>query len=219
MRARCILIAGLFVMVGRAEIVDRIAIIVDNQAIKHSDILNEIRETAFLNNEKLDFSIDEQKKAANRLIDQALIRKDIQAGNYAMADPALAEQLLRQIKQRYPNEAAFRQALARSGITEDMLKQHLEWQTQVLKFVELRFGGGQIASGGASGAQIDGVARVASNGATNGPAANSGAANSGAANNGPANSAAGNDVNQQFFKWLDETRKHTRIVFKEENLK
>ena len=168
-------VAVLLSMLGnaRAEIIDRIAVIVGDHLIKHSDILNEIRVTAFLNQEKSDFSPAEEKKAVNRLIDQALIRRDIESGAYVEPDPAEADKLLQQIKARYGSDAAYRKALAGLGITEAGLRERLEWQTEVLKFVEARFGANQ----------------------------------------------AGQEVNQQFFSWLDETRKQTRVVFKEESLK
>lgn len=163
----------LFLNFAQAEIVDRIALIVGNHIIKQSDILNEIRATAFLNREKPDLSLAEQKKAVSRLIDQALIRADIGNGVYVESDPAEVDKLLQQVKQAYGSEAAYRNALAAYGITESMLKDRLDWQTKVLRFVEARFGGDQ----------------------------------------------AGKQVNQQFFSWLDETRKQARVVIKVEELK
>lgn len=172
-RAGQIVFAILAVALLRAEIVDRISIVVSSRAIKHSDILSDIRLTAFLNQEKPDYSLAEQKKAASRLIDQALIRRDMENGGYAGPDTSEAEKLLAQIKQRYRGDAALRQALASYGITEEELRQRLIWQTRVLQFIELRFG------------EAD----------------------------------PNNQVNQQFFAWLDETRKQSRILYKEENLK
>ena len=164
----CLVAAG-----ARAEIVDRIAVIAGNRIIKQSDINEDIRIAAFLNQEKADFSAAEQKKAVNRLIDQALIRSDIANGVYVDPDPSEAAKLFDQVKQRAGGEAAFRKQLANYGITEQALKDRLQWQTQVLKFVEARFGTEQ----------------------------------------------SGGQVNQQFFKWLDETRNRTRIVYKDEGLK
>ena len=172
-RAGQIVFAILAVAPLRAEMVDRISVVAGNRAIKHSDIVNDIRLTAFLNQEKPDFSLAEQKKAASRLIDQALIRRDMESGGYASPDTSEGEKLLEQIKQRHRGDTGLRQALASYGITEDELRQRLIWQTRVLQFIELRFG------------QAD----------------------------------PNNQVNQQFFAWLDETRKQTRILYKEENLK
>lgn len=164
---------------GRAEIVDRIAVIVDNQAIKQSDILNEIRVTDFLNGAKLDLSLAAQKQAASRLIDQKVIRKAMETGLYPAPAPEDADRLLRQVRQRFPNDAAYRRELANYGLTEDLLKEHLLWQLAVLQFISLRF---QTA------------------GADSNDASNSGA------------------TNQQFFDWLDQSRKEIRIEFKQGDL-
>jgi hypothetical protein len=158
------------------EIVDRLAVVVDRAAIKQSDIAREIRITAFINAEKPDFSVAEQKKAVSRLIDQAILRKEIGTAGYPEPDSAQVDQLVRQIRQRYRTEAAFRQALADYRLTAEELMDHLRWQETVLQFIALRFG-----STGAAG--------------------------------------GGSDANQPFFNWLDETRKQTRVLFKEENLK
>ena len=68
----------------QAAIVDRIAIIVGNAIIKDSDILRDLEVTAFLNNESPVISPASRKIAAGRLLDQALIRKEIEAGEYAL---------------------------------------------------------------------------------------------------------------------------------------
>jgi hypothetical protein len=121
--------------------------------------------------------VAEQKKTANRLIDQVILRKEISLGRYPEPDYAQVPQLFEQIRQRYRSEAAFQQELVSYRITEDELMQHLRWQETVLGVIALRFG------------------------------------------NGTGSGAGNGDVNQQFFDWLDETRKRTRVLFKEENLK
>jgi len=165
---------------GAAEIVDRIDDVVDGQVIKESDILNEIRVTDFLNKAKLDLSLPARKEAASRLIDQTVIRKTMNAGLYPPPDPAEAEGLLKQVRQRYSDDAAYRHGLQSYGITNDLLKEHLLWQIAVLHFISLRF---------------------------------QAPANSGE----PAGSNA-DAVNQQFFAWLDQSRKDARIDFKRTDL-
>jgi hypothetical protein len=163
----------------RAEIVDRIAVIVDNRVIKQSDIEAEVRVTDFVNGEKLDMGIAAQKQAASRLIDQKVIRKAMEMGVYPQPAPAEAEPLLKQIRQRYSNDAAYHRALASYGLNEATLKQHLLWQIAVLRFISLRF-----------------------------PTTSDGAA------------VPNNDqANEQFFAWLDQSRKDSRIEFKREDLK
>ena len=65
-----------------ADIIDRIAITVGNQVITESQIDEELRITAFLNRDKLDVSDDARKQAANRLIDQALVKREMELSHY-----------------------------------------------------------------------------------------------------------------------------------------
>jgi hypothetical protein len=124
----------------QATIIDRIAIIVNNQIIKDSDIERDLRVVDFLNREKLVLDPTARKSAANRLIDQVLIRREIQVGEYPTPSQSDADKLFQQIvKDRFANHAALIKALASYGLTEDQLKQYLLWQLTVLRFIDQRF--------------------------------------------------------------------------------
>jgi hypothetical protein len=136
--------AGLSV---RAEIVDRISVVVGNRAIKKSDIDREIRIVSFLNSTTPDASPQARKAVASRLIDQMLIRREIQTTGAAPAAMTDAERLLEQIrKERFPSDAKFHEALAQYQITEPELKSALLWQLTVLRFISQRFGGGAASN-------------------------------------------------------------------------
>ena len=122
-----------------AEIIDRIAISVGNQVITESQVDQEIRITAFLNHEKLDFSIAERKKAAGRLIEQALVKRDLELSRYPMPSPDDAEAALKDAKRIYASESLYQQMLREYGISEDALKRRLLWQLILLRFVDFRF--------------------------------------------------------------------------------
>ena len=73
-------------------------------------------------------------------MDQQLIRKEMRIGGYAEPTDAEIETLLGTIRQQhYPGDSQYREALARYGITEEELKNHLRWQLQALRFTEARF--------------------------------------------------------------------------------
>src|ERR1700757_886212 len=103
----------------RAEIIDRIAVVVGNSVITESEILREIRLTAFLNGEPLDFSPITKRKTAERLVEQRLIGNEITASLYGLPSESAAQEMLKQIKDRFPNPAAYQEELRRVGITED----------------------------------------------------------------------------------------------------
>lgn len=123
----------------RAEIIDRIAVVVGNGVITESEVLREIRLTAFLNGEPLDFSPVVKRKTAERLVEQRLIGNEMTASLYALPPAAAAQEMLKQIKDRFPNPMVYQEELMRVGITEDELKAHLARQLATLSFLDFRF--------------------------------------------------------------------------------
>lgn len=133
-------LVGLLVTAFQAEIIDRIAVTLDNQVITESEIILEIRLTGFLNGDAADFSPAARRKAADRLIEQKLIRREMQVGRYAQPSPEEVGPMLQQIEaQRFHSAEEYRQALAKYGISEDELKAHLLWQLSLLRFIDIRF--------------------------------------------------------------------------------
>ena len=123
----------------RGEIIDRIAISVGNQVITEGQVEEEIRLTAFLNHEKPDLSVAERKKAAGRLIEQALIKRDMDLSRYPLPEPSEVELSLREVKLTYAPESLYQQKLREYGITEDALQRRLLWQLTLLRFIDYRF--------------------------------------------------------------------------------
>jgi hypothetical protein len=132
-----LLASGFWILPG--EIIDRIAISVGNQVITESQIDEEIRLTAFLNQEKLDLDKSERKKAAGRLIEQTLVRREMEFSRYPIPALSDAARSLEALKTRYKTEAEYEQALDAYGITEDGLMRRLWWQETFLRFVDYRF--------------------------------------------------------------------------------
>ncbi|HLM98145.1 MAG TPA: hypothetical protein VK335_02620 [Bryobacteraceae bacterium] len=140
MTAHIALFFGLLIAASRAEIIDRIAVTLDNQVITSSEVTLEIRLTAFLNGDPLDFSPGARQKAAGRLIEQKLIRREIQIGRYTAPSPEEVEPMLKEIQgQRFHSTEEYRQALTNYGVSEDELKAHLLWQLTLLRFIDIRF--------------------------------------------------------------------------------
>ncbi len=136
---RCLVALVLVSLSANAVIVDRIAVIAGERAIKDSDIQREIRVVSFINGEPADFGPESRKAAAQRLIDQMLVRRDIESARYAGADPAEVNKLFAQVRGRYKTDAQFQAALAQAGISADELRRAITWQVTVLRFVEQRF--------------------------------------------------------------------------------
>jgi len=123
----------------RAEIIDRIAISVGKQVVTESQIDEEIRVTVFLNEEKLNLDNAGRKKAAGRLIEQTLVRREIELSRYPMPALSDADGPLKNIRERYKTEAGYQAALQEYGITQDDLRRRLWWQATLLRFIDYRF--------------------------------------------------------------------------------
>jgi hypothetical protein len=122
-----------------AEIVDRIAVSVGNRVITETDLDREIRITALLNGEKPDFSTAHKREAAERMVDQTLVRNELEASRYLLPSAAEADAALKEEKSRFPDEAAYRRALGEYCVSEEDLRTRLSWQLTLVRFIDVRF--------------------------------------------------------------------------------
>jgi len=197
---------------SRAEIVDRISIVVDDSIIKHSDIIQDIRLTDFLNHETSSLTLAEQKKAAARLIDQTLIRKELESGLYSRPDPSEVDSLLQQIKRGFASEAAYARSLAAYHLNEAELRKRLDWQLTVLRFINLRFGAEAPVTDAEARAYYEKhLPEFKKTARTAGDFESLRTEIEKAIN--------GERVNQQFFTWLEDTEKNTPVTYNEVDLK
>jgi hypothetical protein len=146
MMPRAILLLVLASAWGGATVVDRMAVVVGKHAIKLSDIFRDLGATEFLNREQPNFSPDARHKAADRLIEQSIIRDEIANGGYKWASSADADAMLDKLRQeRFGGSAArLRAELSRYGLTEEELREQLLWQLTVLRFIDQRFRAGVL---------------------------------------------------------------------------
>jgi hypothetical protein len=122
------------------NVIDRVAVVVGNQVITESEVILEARLTAFFNRQPLDLSTGQRKAAAERLVDQQLIRNEMQIGGYPMPTESDGDAALRKYRQdNYSSIPAFRAFLAKYELTEDEVKRHLLWQAAALRFTDQRF--------------------------------------------------------------------------------
>ncbi len=148
MRTLCLLLVLGCLEEGSAEVIDRLAVTVGRQAITQSDILKEIRLSSFMNQSEPDFGSASRKRTADRLVDRALFRTEMETGKYPEPQPNEIQPQLAEIRQRFPTADTYRKALAKYGISEEDLKRYLLEQLAVLRFIEARFGPGvQILEG------------------------------------------------------------------------
>lgn len=122
-----------------AEIVDRIAVSVGREVITESQIDEEIRVAAFLNQAPVVIDATTKRDAADRLIEQTLFRGEMELNHFPQAEAAEAAKLEAPIRARYRTAEAFQSDLSAHGISEAVLLRHLLWQQSMLTYIDLRF--------------------------------------------------------------------------------
>jgi hypothetical protein len=126
-----------------AEILDRVAVTVGKDVIAESEVIEELRVTDFLNQAPFDHAPAARRTAADRLVDQYMIREEMQLEGFPQPQAGAADQTLRQFRQaHFHTQAQYQASLQKYGITEEQLKQHLLWQVAALRFTGQRFGQG-----------------------------------------------------------------------------
>jgi len=119
-----------------AEIVDRVVVALDLYAITLSKVNEEIRVTAFQEQHPVDLSPASRREAANRLVEQELVRRQMRASQYPAPSKETVDELMEGERKANPD---FQAALDRYGITESVLREHLEKELMLLEFVRQRF--------------------------------------------------------------------------------
>ena len=194
-------------------IIDRIAIIVENSIVKDSDISRDLRVTSFLNAAPLDLGEQARKTAANRLIDQIFIRKEIQIGDYPIASPEQANKELDQlVKGRFKSETSLEETLKRYGITAPDLRSHFLWQLTVLRFIDARFKPAVLVTD-------EEIEKYYNEHHATFAKEHPGKSSLDDVREKIEELLAGQRVNKLFFAWLDERRKNASIKYLEGNLR
>jgi len=130
------LAAGLWL---RAEIIDRVAVTVDRIVITTSDIVSHVRVAALLNDEPLDLSPAARRAAAQRLVEHALVQREMEILRYPAPPEGEVEAVMEQLRGRYGSPEAFRARLQQYGVTEAQLRRSLLRQIMTLRFIDFRF--------------------------------------------------------------------------------
>lgn len=136
---RCVCVLCVCAVNALPEIIDQVAVTVDDQVITASRIGDEIRVTAFLNGEKPDFSPANRRRTADRLIEQMLVRREMDLTRYPQPGVTEIQDAMKQVKSRFESNEAFLRELAADKITQAQIETALLQQAALLRFVDLRF--------------------------------------------------------------------------------
>jgi hypothetical protein len=127
-------------LLAQGTIIDRIAVSVGAQVVTTSDVEREIRVAAFLNGAQPDLSPASRRTAAGQLVEQTLVRHDLETSRYPSPAASEVDPIFdQQMKARFADAAALSAALKAAGVTEQDVKGELLWQRVLLSFLDVRF--------------------------------------------------------------------------------
>jgi hypothetical protein len=138
---RIVIAAAVLLLAGSAasEVIDRIAVTVENSVITESELLRHIRLTALLNGAKPDYSSASKREIADKLIEQTIIRREINTTRYMATNMKKAESLYEEFRARFKTAAAYEAALRESSVTDGEVRDAFLWQSTLLEFIDVRF--------------------------------------------------------------------------------
>jgi hypothetical protein len=134
-----IAVALILACIANADIVDRVAANIGRNVITDAQVTEEIRVTSFLQGDPVDLAPENRRKALDRLVDQFLVRRELEFTRFAGISDVDIQPVLKSARDQYTTEAEFNAALAKYEITADELKRHITWTLTMLRFIEYRF--------------------------------------------------------------------------------
>ena len=128
-----------FTVAGLAGEIERMEVTVGRHVISELQLEEELRVTAFINEKPVVSDREQRRLAAERLIQQALIMREITLSQFSAEVTDAANNLLRRVESLYGDARKYQAALTRYELTEDILRRHFVLQVTTLQFVDYRF--------------------------------------------------------------------------------
>jgi hypothetical protein len=142
--------AAIFVLLATCApggTLDRVSARVGNDAITESALRRHLRMEAFFARKTPELGPESRRKAADRLIDQTLIRRELELNRFAPPAPADVETQIGQLmKSRQEDAAALGVSLESYGFSLDDLRSEIQYQIMLLRFVDFRFSAGVLVT-------------------------------------------------------------------------
>jgi hypothetical protein len=137
-----LLLTTAVVPVSAGEVIDGVVASVNRQPILRSDWDEAVAFEAFMQQTPLDqVSSTDRVLALQHLIDRQLLKAQMGDASYMRPSEEKLQQDVAKLRAQVPNgndDATWQRLLASYGLTEDILKEHLQSEVQVMNFVEVR---------------------------------------------------------------------------------
>jgi hypothetical protein len=144
MRIFGLILAAVIVVPGvyAGELLDRIVVTVNGNALLQSDWDSEMRYESFMSGRSYDeIAPKDRESALNRIIDQELLREQMRPGDLKPASAGAVETQLDFLKAQYQREHAgqsWNASLDRFGITEGEIRAHVQVELNQLRAIDIR---------------------------------------------------------------------------------
>jgi hypothetical protein len=139
LKAKFVCVLMMFAALTSGTIVDKIAIVINQQVITEVQLDEEIRVTALLNRQPIVRDAETSRAAAARLIQQQLVRHEMQLSQYPMPDAGQIDAAFAETARQSGGIQALEKELAAYQLNEAILKEHLGFQLTLVKFIDFRF--------------------------------------------------------------------------------
>lgn len=124
------------------EVIDGVVASVDRHAVLRSDWDEAVAFEAFMQQKPLSqMTQADRVLALRRFIDRQLLKAQMGNENYLQPSEPRLQQDIAKLRAQVPNgndDSAWRRLLAGYGLNEELLKQHLRTEVQVMNFIEVR---------------------------------------------------------------------------------
>jgi hypothetical protein len=129
-------------MLRAGEVIDAIAATVNNHVILQSDWDDEVRYECLMSGRPVEsLSAGDRGAALDRMIEQELLREQMNVADFKLADSAEIDKQLESVKQAYPadhNGESWSAALARYQLSDDEVRTHVALEFNQLRLVDAR---------------------------------------------------------------------------------
>lgn len=144
MTARCmLLVLTLGVEAQAADVLDRVAVSVGQQVVTLSAILRQLRLETLASGDPVQDTEENRRRAASRLIDQAIVLREIELSRYTPPSMTEAEEAIgRYLKQSGRTRERLLDEIHKLGFSEDDFKREMQWRISVSRFIDFRFAPG-----------------------------------------------------------------------------
>jgi len=138
---QCVMWLVVLVPLFSSETIDRIVATVNGRPVMESELAEQLRFEQFLAGKPAQVvPIAEQRTALERLIDQMLLEQQMDSVNFEHPDTDEINKRMQELRQQLaPSAGAWEHALARYGLSNADVSDHVGSQLRTLHFIDARF--------------------------------------------------------------------------------